>query len=251
MHLRQFTATTHRILRQLLGDHRTVAMILVVPCILMVLLYFMFDDSPGRVPGTSRFDEIGIIMLGILPFVLMFITTSIAMVRERTSGTLERLLTTPLGKLDLLAGYGAAFSIAAAAQATLASAVAFWILDLDIAGAPIWVVVIAVLVAVLGVALGLFFSAFARTEFQAVQFIPVVVIPQLLLCGLFVPRDQMADWLDWISGILPVTYAVDALQQVAVHPDPTGQMWRDLIVVLAFSVVALCLGAATLRRTTP
>ena len=251
MHRRRFTATTRRILRQLLDDRRTVALILVVPCVLMVLLYFMFEDQPGRIPGTSRFDEIGIIMLGILPFVLMFVTTSIAMVRERTSGTLERLLTTPLGKLDLLAGYGAAFSVAAAVQAALASAVAFWLLDLDIAGQALWVVVIAVLVAVLGVALGLFFSAFARTEFQAVQFIPVVVIPQLLLCGLFVPRNQMADWLDWISAILPVTYAVDALQQVAAHPDPTGQMWRDLVVVLAFSVVALCLGAATLRRTTP
>lgn len=246
-----FSSTTVRILRQLLDDRRTVAMILVVPCVLMVLLYFMFDSQPGSRPGTTMFDEVGIIMLGILPFVLMFITTSIAMVRERTSGTLERLLTTPLGKLDLLAGYGAAFSIAAAVQAVVTSAVAFWVLDLDIAGNVVWVMVIAVLVAMLGVALGLFFSAFARTEFQAVQFIPVVVIPQLLLCGLFVPRDQMTNWLEWISNVLPVSYAVDALQQVATYPNPTADMWRDIAVVVGFSVVALVLGAATLRRTTP
>jgi ABC-2 type transport system permease protein len=197
------------------------------------------------------FDTVGLTMLGLLPFVLMFITTSIAMVRERTSGTLERLLTTPLGKLDLLAGYGAAFSLAAATQAALASALAFWVLDLDTAGNPLWVVLIAVLAAVLGVALGLFFSAFARTEFQAVQFIPVVVIPQILLCGLFVARDQMANWLEWISNVLPLTYAVDALQQVAEHPAATAAMWRDLAVVVAFSALALGLGSATLRRTTP
>lgn len=251
MRWRTFSSTTVRILRQLMDDRRTVAMILVVPCVLMVLLYFMFDGQPGPRPGTSMFDKVGIILLGILPFVLMFITTSIAMVRERTSGTLERLLTTPLGKLDLLAGYGAAFSIAAAVQAVLASAVAFWILDLDIEGSVVWVMVIAVLVAMLGVALGLFFSAFARTEFQAVQFIPVVVIPQLLLCGLFVPRDEMTSWLEWISNVLPVSYAVDALQQVAAYADPTADMWRDLAVVVGFSVFALVLGAATLRRTTP
>ncbi|MCZ4549286.1 ABC transporter permease [Gordonia rubripertincta] len=251
MHPALFRSTTIRILRQLLDDRRTVAMILIVPCVLMVLLYFMFDSQPGPRPGTTMFDKVGLIMLGLLPFVLMFITTSIAMVRERTSGTLERLLTTPLGKLDLLAGYGAAFSLAAAVQAALASALAFWVLDLDIAGHPLWVVLIAVLAAVLGVALGLFFSAFARTEFQAVQFIPVVVIPQLLLCGLFVARDQMTNWLQWISDVLPLTYVVDALQQVAEHSDATGTMWRDLVVVAAFSVVALGLGAATLRRVTP
>ncbi|WP_207843587.1 ABC transporter permease [Williamsia soli] len=251
MHPALFWSTTIRILRQLLDDRRTVAMILVVPCVLMVLLYFMFDSQPGPRPGTTMFDKVGLIMLGLLPFVLMFITTSIAMVRERTSGTLERLLTTPLGKLDLLAGYGAAFSLAAAVQAALASALAFWVLDLDIAGNPVWVVLIAVLAAVLGVALGLFFSAFARTEFQAVQFIPVVVIPQLLLCGLFVARDQMTNWLQWISDVLPLTYVVDALQEVAEHSNATSTMWRDLVVVVAFSMVALVLGAATLRRVTP
>ncbi len=251
MHWRAFSSTTIRILRQLLDDRRTVAMILLVPCVLMVLLYFMFDSQPGDRPGTSMFDEVGTIMLGVLPFVLMFITTSIAMVRERTSGTLERLLTTPLGKLDLLAGYGAAFSIAAAAQGVVASVVALWVLDLDIEGSVMWVMVIAVLIAMLGVALGLFFSAFARTEFQAVQFIPVVVIPQLLLCGLFVPRNQMSNWLKWISDVLPMSYAVDALQQIAAHPTPTGDMWRDLVVVVGFSVGALALGAATLRRARP
>ncbi|MEV0360998.1 ABC transporter permease [Nocardia sp. NPDC050697] len=248
--LRPYTATTGRILRQLRNDRRTVAMILVVPAVLMVLLYFVYQDVPTPPQSQSLFDRVGISMLGILPFIVMFLITAIAMQRERSSGTLERLLTTPLRKLDLLGGYGTAFSLAAAAQAGVACLVAFGLLGLTAAGSPGWVVLIAVLDAVLGVALGLLASAFARTEFQAVQFMPVVVAPQIFLCGLLVPRGQLPGWLEAVSNIMPLSYAVDALQEVATHAEPTGEMWRDLAVVTAFAVVALGLGAATLRRRT-
>ncbi|SDD99838.1 ABC transporter permease [Rhodococcus tukisamuensis] len=246
-----YASSTGRILRQLRGDHRTVAMILLVPTLLMVLLYFLYVNVPPTPGQPPLFDRIAITMLGILPFVVMFLITSIAMQRERGSGTLERLLTTPMAKLDLLGGYGTAFSLAAAAQAGLACLVTFGLLGLTIAGSVGWVVLIAVVDAVLGVSLGLLCSAFARTEFQAVQFMPVVVIPQLFLCGLLVPRDQLPQWLEWISNVMPLSYAVDALQQVARHPGATALMWRDLAVVAGFAVVALCLAAATLRRRTP
>ncbi|MCJ0904184.1 ABC transporter permease [Rhodococcus sp. ARC_M6] len=246
-----FGSTTRRILLQLRQDHRTVAMILLVPTLLMVLLYFLYQDVPTPPGQTSIFQRVAITMLGILPFVVMFLVTSIAMQRERSSGTLERLLTTPMGKLDLLAGYAAAFSLSAAAQAALACTVAFGFLGLTIAGSLGWVIVIAVLVAILGVALGLLASAFARTEFQAVQFMPVVVVPQLFLCGLFVPRDQLPTWLEWISNVLPLSYAVDALEQVSIHADATGQMWRDLAIMAGFAAAALSLAAATLDRRTP
>ncbi|WP_067656078.1 ABC transporter permease [Nocardia harenae] len=249
--LRPYTATTGRILRQLRNDRRTIAMILVVPAVLMTLLYFVYRDVPTPPQAqSSLFDRVGISMLGILPFIVMFLITAIAMQRERSSGTLERLLTTPLRKLDLLGGYGTAFSLAAAAQAGVACLVAFGLLGLNAAGSPGWVVLIAVLDAVLGVALGLLASAFARTEFQAVQFMPVVVAPQIFLCGLLVPRGQLPGWLEAVSNMMPLSYAVDALQEVATHPEPTGAMWRDLAVVAAFAVVALGLGAATLRRRT-
>jgi ABC-2 type transport system permease protein len=156
-----------------------------------------------------------------------------------------------MGKLDLLAGYAAAFSLSAAAQASLACAVAFGFLGLTIAGSLGWVIVIAVLGAILGVALGLLASAFAKTEFQAVQFMPVVVVPQLFLCGLLVPRDQLPTWLEWISNVLPLSYAVDALQQVSMNAHATGQMWRDLAVMALFAAAALTLAAATLDRRTP
>ncbi|WP_433302740.1 ABC transporter permease [Actinoplanes sp. CA-030573] len=238
-------ATSGRIVRQLRHDRRTVALLIVVPALLLALLYFMYEDS------APTFDRVALIMLGIFPFVIMFLVTSIAMLRERTSGTLERLLTTPLGKVDLLFGYGAAFSLAAAVQGAVATGVAYWLLGLDTLGSPALVVLIAVVNAVLGVALGLLCSAFARTEFQAVQFLPVVVVPQILLCGLFVPREQMAGWLQAISDVLPLTYAVDALIEVGRSAEATTTMWRDLIIVAGAAIVALFLAAATLRRRTP
>ncbi len=241
---RILASTTGRILRQLRHDRRTIAMLVLVPVLLLTLVYYMFVNHE------LVFDRIALIMLGIFPFIIMFLITSIAMLRERTSGTLERLFTTPVGKLDLLFGYGIAFGIAAAVQAAVASAAAYGLFDLQTAGSGWLVILIAVANAVLGVALGLLCSAFARTEFQAVQFMPVVALPQLLLCGLFVPRDQMAGWLQAISDVLPLSYAVEALQEVGSNVNPTETMWRDLVIVLGAVVVALVLAATTLRRRT-
>ncbi|WP_159231329.1 ABC transporter permease [Mycolicibacterium vanbaalenii] len=248
---RGYLATTTRILRQLAGDHRSVAMILVVPSLIITLLYFMFVDVPSPPGRPSPFTSACLIMLGVFPLIVMFLITSITMQRERVSGTLERILTTPLRRLDLLAAYGTAFSIAAAAQATLACVVSFWFLGLDTAGSPGWVILIAIANAVLGVGLGLLCSAFARTEFQAVQFMPLVIAPQLLLCGIIVPRGQLPDWLQWISNVLPASYALEALQEVGAHPELTSVATRDIAVVIGFAVVALGLAAATLRRRTP
>ncbi|MEN3225389.1 ABC transporter permease [Mycolicibacterium porcinum] len=246
-----YLATTGRILRQLAADHRSVAMILVVPSLIITLMYFMFQNAPHQPGHPTPFNNACLIMLGVFPLVVMFLITSITMQRERVSGTLERILTTPLRRFDLLAAYGTAFSIAAAAQATLACVVAFWFLGLDTAGSPILVFLIAIINAVLGVGLGLLCSAFARTEFQAVQFMPVVIVPQLLLCGIIVPRAALPDWLQWISNALPASYALEALQQVGAHSELTAVAARDIAIVVGFAVLALCLAAATLRRRTP
>ena len=251
MNAKAYWATTIRILKQLRADPRTVAMIVLVPALLMVLLYFIYQNYPTRPGQPQLFDRIAISMLGILPFIVMFLITAIAMQRERTTGTLERMMTTPVSKLDLLAGYGTAFSIAAMVQAAVACGVSFGLLGLSSEGSVGLVILVAVLDAILGVALGLLASAFARTEFQAVQFMPMAVVPQLFLCGLLVPRGQLPTWLEWISNVLPLSYAVDALEQVSGHPGMTGLMWRDLAVVAGFAVVALSVAAATLRRRTP
>ena len=213
-----------------------------LPCALMSLLWWMFDDLPG-----DGFSSLGPALLALIPFIVMFLVTSVTTLRERTSGTLERLLAMPMGKLDFLLGYALAFGVIAALQSALAVGVCVWLLDLAIVGSVWMLMLVAVVDAVLGTALGLFVSAFARTEFQAVQFMPALVIPQLLLCGLFVPRDALPRVLELISDVLPLSYAVEAMQTVATSTQ-TGEVWRDVAIVAAYVVAGLALGALTLRR---
>ncbi|MET9206122.1 ABC transporter permease [Streptomyces bacillaris] len=239
------TATAARVLRQLHHDPRTIALLLLVPVLMITLLRYVFDGAPGT------FDSIGASLLGIFPLITMFLVTSIATLRERTSGTLERLLALPLGKGDLIAGYALAFGAVAVVQSVLATAVSVWLLGLDVTGSPWLLLLVALLDALLGTALGLFVSAFAASEFQAVQFMPAVIFPQLLLCGLFVPRDRMHPVLEAISNVLPMSYAVDGMDQVVRHSDLTGAFLRDIAVVAGSALLVLCLGAVTLRRRTP
>jgi ABC-2 type transport system permease protein len=238
-------AVTGRVLTQLRRDHRTLALMLVLPCVLMTLLWWMFQDLPG---GT--FDQVGPGLLAIFPFTVMFLVTSVTTLRERGSGTLERLLAMPMGKLDFLLGYAVAFGLVAVVQAGLAVALSVGLLGLQVTGATWLLALVAVVDAVLGSALGLFVSAFAKTEFQAVQFMPAIVFPQLLLCGLFVPRPALPDVLKQISDVLPLSFAVDAMQTL-VSSTRTTDVWGDLGIVAAFALAGLALGAATLRRRTP
>jgi ABC-2 type transport system permease protein len=235
-------AVASRVLTQLRRDHRTLAMLLVLPCLLISLLWWMFE-------GTSVFDLVGPALLAMFPFIVMFLVTSVTTLRERSSGTLERLLSMPMGKLDFLLGYALAFGLVAAVQSALAVGISVGLLGLDVVG-PVWLLtLVAVADAVLGTALGLLVSAFAQTEFQAVQFMPLLVIPQILLCGLFIPREQLPAALEAISNVLPLSYAVDAMQQLT-RTAETGEVWQDLAVVAGFALAGLALGAATLRRRT-
>ena len=236
-------ATSARVLGQLRRDHRTLAMVFLVAPALLILFKYIFDNQP------QTFDRIGAPMIGLFPLIMMFLITSIAMLRERTSGTLERLMSLPLAKLDLLLGYALAFALLAATQGAITGAVAFWALDVQAEG-PAWaVVLLAIANALLGMSLGLFFSAFASTEFQAVQFMPAVLFPQILLAGLLIPRERMPDALVVVSDALPVTYAYDALAKVTA--DNTGAwLWLDIAIVGGSITLALLLGATTLRRRT-
>ena len=243
--MRATLATARRVLDQLRHDPRTVVLLLVVPCLLLTLFKYVYNDDP------MIFNRVGPMMLGIFPFVTMFLVTSIAMVRERTSGTLERLLTTPMRKIDLLGGYGLAFGLVALVQACIAAGVTLGLLGLDIVGSTALLVLFAVLNAVLGMAIGLFLSAFATTEFQAVQFMPAAVLPQVLLCGLLTPRDSMVAVLRWLSDVLPLSYAVQGLTELERTTSLTGLLVRDMGVIVGCCLAALALGAATLRRRTP
>ena len=235
-------ATTLRVLQQIRHDPRTIALLLVVPGALLWLLSAML--------GEMEFDRLGAPMVGLFPFISMFLVTSIAMLRERTTGTLERLMTMPMAKLDLLAGYAIAFALLATIQALLTSGVAFLLLDLQTSGSTGLVIFLAVIDAVLGSALGLFASAFAKSEFQAVQFMPAFVLPQILLCGLLVPRDQMSAGLDAVASVLPLTFAYDALYAVSVEGAGLSGVSDELAVLVAYIAAGIALAAVTLRRRT-
>jgi ABC-2 type transport system permease protein len=232
------------VLTQLRRDPRTIALLMVVPPFLLTLLRYALERDP------TSFQQVGGPLVGMFPFITMFVVTSITMLRERTSGTLERLMTLPLAKLDLLVGYGLAFAVVAAVQAIVTSGVAFGLLDVHVAGSRALVMALAVANALLGMSLGLFVSAFARTEFQAVQFMPALVTPQMILCGLFVARDDMAGLLYAVSYTMPLTYAYEALSRVTVEGSLGARGAVDVAVTAAATILALALGAATLRRRT-
>jgi len=237
-------ATARRIFAQLRNDPRTVAMVVLVPALLMVLLRYMFNSA-------EQFTRIAPALLGIFPFIVMFLITSVGTLRERTSGTLERLMTMPMGRLSLLMGYMVAFGVLALIQVGVVTAISLTWLGFTVHGSVALLVVIAVLDALLGTAFGLFVSAFASTEFQAVQFLPAFAMPQLLLCGLFIARHDMAVALRWISNALPLSYAVEGMDHVTMTSAVTRSLGIDFAVLAGSALLALILGAATLRRRTP
>jgi len=241
---RRTSATTRRVLKQLRHDPRTVALLLAVPVVLMGLLAWTLH---GR---TGDFDRFGPPLLGIFPLIVMFLVTSVATLRERTNGTLERLLTMPLAKAEFVVGYALAFGLTAVVQGLVVSGFSFGLYGLHVNGSTWLVIVVAVVDALLGTALGLSLSALASTEFQAVQFMPAFILPQVLLCGIVVPRSQLPAVLHWLSDVLPMSYAVGATQQLSVSTTVTSEFLLDLGVVALFVFAALLLGAATLRRRT-
>lgn len=239
---RTFT-TAGRVLAQIRHDPRTIALLVLVPSLLIGLVAWIFTDTPV-------FDTIGPAMIALFPFVVMFLVTSIATLRERRSGTLERLLSMPLGKGDFILGYALAFGLLAVVQTAVAVTFAVWVCGLEIAG-NVWLLfVVAVADALLGTALGLLASAFARTEFQVVQFMPLLIFPQILLGGIFLPRDQLPDVLEAISNWLPLSFAIDALTAVADGSEDAAYVWGKILVILAWIIGSIVLGSITLRRRT-
>lgn len=239
---RRTIATAGRVLRQLLHDPRTLGLIFFVPCGLLVLVKYVFDGQP------AIFNSIEPMMLGVFPLTIMFLVTSIATLRERTTGTLDRLMTMPISKLDFVLGYAIAFAIVATVQASLATWIVIGWLAVPVAGGGFPMLAGAVLGGFLGTSLGLFVSAFARTEFQAVQFLPALIFPQLLTCGLIVARSHMASWLQTFSDYMPMTYSVDAMKRVTTEAEWSAELTHDLIIVVAVAIGVLVLGAVTIRR---
>lgn len=239
---RNIIATANRVLRQLRHDPRTIALVVVVPPMLMLLLKYVFQGAP------QLYQNIVPMLLGIFPMMMMFLIASIVTLRERSSGTLSRLMTMPISKSDFIFGYALAFALVGLVQALVSGVTILWLLDVTVRGGVAPTMLVAVLASFLGTAMGLFTSAFARSEFQAVQFLPAFLLPQILVCGLFVSRDAMAKPLQWLSDVFPLTYSVDAMKQVTLNASWTSALSKDLAVVVGFAIVFLVLAAATIRR---
>lgn len=188
--------TTVRVLRQVRRDHRTLGILVGLPCVVLGLVAWMFS-------GTDVLDRFGPVLLGLFPVVVMFLVTSVATLRERQSGTLERLMAGPVRRGDVVVGYAVAFALVGTAQALVLTA-----------------------------------------------FTVLVLFPQLVLAGLFLPRDQMPAVLEAVSRAMPLTYGTEALQVLAAG-GALGDVRGEVAAVLAFIVGALLLGTLTLHRRTP
>ncbi len=244
MTARRTLATARRALQQVRHDHRTVGLLFGLPTVLLGLLAWMLIDRPGA------FDQWGPPFLGLFPLTVIFLVTSVATLRERISGTLERVLAMPIGRGDFVIGYVLAFGLLGTLQALIVSAFAFGAYGMEIPGSPVLLALVAVMDALLGMSLGLAASSVARTEFQAVQMMPLLLFPQFFLCGIFVPRAELPAALEWISGLMPLSYAFDAAREAIAHPEVTQDYVVAMLITAAFIVVALAVGVLTLRRRT-
>ena len=235
-------STASRVLTQLRHDKRTLALVFIVPPILLTILKYVFDGN------VRVFNQIAPMLLGIFPMIMMFLISSIATLRERSSGTLSRLMTMPISKSDFIFGYAVAFSLIGFLQAIVTSIVMLGFLGVSVSAGSISTIIVAVLASFLGTSLGLLTSAFAKTEFQAVQFMPAFIFPQLLVCGLFVAREQMSELLRWFSNVMPLSYSVDAMKQVTFSSGWHFELSKDLLIVAGFAIVSLVLASMTIRR---
>jgi len=235
-------AIMERIIRQVVKDRRTIALIIVAPVIVMSLVGFSLTEQK------EILNRIAPGLLAVFVFFFTFMLTGVSFLRERAEGTLERLLTTTVGRTDILGGYFLAFLVFAIIQTFVILAFTILVLQISYKGNLYDIVALLMLWVIVPVSLGIFISTFARNEFQVIQFIPVIFAPQLFLSGVIIPVKQMPLILEWISNVLPLTYAVEGLQRIMINGDSILDVWLELAVISGFGAVLLIASAATLRR---
>jgi len=240
--LKRTFAIAHRVLLTIRGDKRTVGLMFVVPSLLVGLFSWMFNNA-------AVFDKVGGRLVGLFPFVVMFLAASITTLKERRSGTLERFLTTPMRRGEFIGGYALAFTAMALVQTGITLGFAIYVCGFSTQDS-VWLLYAAAVVnALCGMSLGLLASAFAQTEFQVIQFMPAFIFPQIILGGLFVPLDQMPDALHTVSDWLPLTHSLRALVNIT-DGLPLADVMHEVLIVAAVCAGCLLLGSLTLRKRT-
>lgn len=232
-----------RVIRQLIRDRRTIVLIVVVPLVVMTLIGLSFPEG-------NVLNYIAPALLATLALFFSFLLTGISFLRERSQGTMERLMASPVSRLDIVVGYLFGFFIFALTQTLIILLFTIYVLGVDYYGDLWQIFVFQVVVITVAVNLGIFISTFARNEFQMVQFIPLIILPQVFLCGVIWPMEQMPDYLQWLSAILPLTYAVDGLRNIMLAGKSLLDVGFELSVLIGFALIISILAAITLRRGT-
>jgi ABC-2 type transport system permease protein len=206
------------------------------------------DSSVIYGDGFTMLDLFAPYLLGIIAFAFIFIFTGVTFLRERSFGTFERLLVSPITRFEIILGYVLGFSVFAIIQSMIILLFAIFVLNVKIIGNVYDVVALQLLVTLMSVNLGIFCSSFAKNEFQAVQFIPLLILPQIFLDGMFWPISTLPNYLQVFSYLMPLTYTNDALQNIMVRGMGLGDVWVDIVVLLAFAVVMVALSALSLNK---
>jgi ABC-2 type transport system permease protein len=230
-----------RVIRQLVRDRRTMALIVVVPMVVMTLIGLSFPEG-------IVLDRIAPALLATMVLFFSFLLTGISFLRERSQGTMERLMASPVSRLDVVLGYLFGFFLFALAQTLIILLFTIYVLDVSYHG-DLWQIFVFQVVVIAGaVNLGIFISTFARNEFQMVQFIPLILFPQIFLCGVIWPVEQMPEYLQWIGRFLPLKYGVDGLRDIMLSGMSLIDVGFELLVLVGFTVVTSVLATLTLRR---
>lgn len=230
-----------RLMRQLIRDRRTLGLIIVVPVVIMSLIGLSF-------PYEGILDKIAPALLATMALFFSFLLTGISFLRERSQGTMERLMASPVSRLDIVIGYLCGFFLFALTQTLIIVLFTIYAFGIDFQGDLWQILVFQVFVITGSVTLGIFISTFARNEFQMVQFIPLIIIPQIFLSGVLWPVSQMPDYLQWLSAVMPLRYAIDGLNDIMLQGKGLLDLGFELAVLTGFAVVTSILAAVTLRR---
>ena len=230
-----------RIINQLIHDRRTVMLLVVVPLVIASLVGV-------SVPDKSILDYTAPAILAVLILFFGFLLTGISFLRERSQGTLERLMASPVSRLDIVGGYLLGFILFALLQTLIIFFYMIYVLNVSYRGELWEILVFQVLIGIGAVCLGTFLSVFARNEFQMIQFIPLVIVPQMFLCGLLWPVSQMPDYLQWLANCLPMTYGVEGIRAMMIEGKGLLDIGKDVGVLAGYAVGLLLLASLTLRR---
>ena len=235
-------AITERIIRQMLRDRRSVGLLIIGPLMVMSLVGFSLVEQ------RAVLDRVAPGLLAVFVLFFTFILTGVGFLRERAQGTLERLQTTLVGSFDIMLGYMLGFLLFAVVQTVVILAFTIFVLRIEYVGSLWEIGAVLFLLVTVAVSLGIFISSFANNEFQVVQFIPIVLAPQIFLSGVIIPVEQMPTPFEWVSVALPLTYAVEALREIMLRDAGLATLWPELAAIGVFSVALLTAAVATLRR---